>query len=129
MRKNPALPSAFFRPHAFFGPVIVLTGISLALVGFGRTTHETAQTARSTRVGSPREPDHTITQESRPAAQPPTTPLVFTVTNTNDSGTGSLRQAILDANSMGGGTITFNITGSGVHTISPLTACQRSPNR
>src|SRR5262249_22919064 len=48
-------------------------------------------------------------------------PFVFTVTNTNDTGTGSLRQAILDANSMGGGTIQFNISGSGVHTISPLT--------
>ena len=48
-------------------------------------------------------------------------PLVFTVINTNDSGSGSLRQAILDANSMGGGTIQFNIPGAGVHTISPLT--------
>ena len=46
----------------------------------------------------------------------------FTVTNTNDSGAGSLRQAILDANSMGGGTINFNIPGAGVHTISPLSA-------
>src|SRR5215467_9192063 len=46
----------------------------------------------------------------------------FTVTNTNDSGAGSLRQAILDANTMGGGTIAFNISGAGVHTISPLTA-------
>ncbi len=45
----------------------------------------------------------------------------FTVTNTNDSGAGSLRQAILDANaSMGLDTIAFNITGSGVHTIQPL---------
>src|SRR5207248_8763451 len=51
-----------------------------------------------------------------------TTPLAFTVTNTNDSGTGSLRQAILDANSGGGGTIAFNIPGTGVHTISPLSA-------
>jgi predicted outer membrane repeat protein len=31
----------------------------------------------------------------------------FVVRNTNDSGTGSLRQAILDANEMGGGTINF----------------------
>jgi hypothetical protein len=46
----------------------------------------------------------------------------FTVTNTNDSGAGSLRQAILDANSMAGGTINFNIPGAGVHTISPLSA-------
>ncbi len=46
----------------------------------------------------------------------------FTVTNTNDSGPGSLRQAILDANAnMGLDTIAFNIPGAGVHTISPLT--------
>jgi hypothetical protein len=103
MRKNPASPSAFFGPHVFFGLVIVLTGISLALVGFGRSAHETA----------------------RPAIAPyqfvADSPMTFTVTNTNDSGTGSLRQAILDANSMGGGTIQFNIPGAGVHTISPLT--------
>jgi hypothetical protein len=47
--------------------------------------------------------------------------FVFTVTNTNDSGPGSLRQAIMDAN-VAGGSITFNIPGVGVHTISPVTA-------
>src|SRR5215471_10788068 len=42
----------------------------------------------------------------------------FTVTNTNDSGPGSLRQAILDANANPGtDTIAFNIPGTGVHTI------------
>lgn len=41
----------------------------------------------------------------------------YTVTNTNDSGTGSLRQAIIDANNNSGSdTILFNI-GSGVATI------------
>ncbi len=41
------------------------------------------------------------------------------MTNTSDSGAGSLRQAITDANaSPGADTIDFNITGSGVHTIS-----------
>ncbi len=46
----------------------------------------------------------------------------FTVTNTNDSGAGSLRQAILDANANPGlDTIAFNIAGSGVHTITPAT--------
>ncbi len=45
----------------------------------------------------------------------------FTVTNTNDSGAGSLRQAILDCNGNAGlDSIHFNITGSGVHTIQPL---------
>ena len=47
------------------------------------------------------------------------TATTFTVTNTNDSGAGSLRQALLDANGGGVGphTVAFNITGSGVHTI------------
>lgn len=45
----------------------------------------------------------------------------FTVTNTNDSGAGSLRQAILDANNTAGvDTINFNIPGPGVKTITPL---------
>ncbi|HEX8171737.1 MAG TPA: IPT/TIG domain-containing protein [Thermoanaerobaculia bacterium] len=44
----------------------------------------------------------------------------FTVTNTNDSGTGSLRKALSDANAAGGGTVTFAI-GSGQQTITPLT--------
>lgn len=44
----------------------------------------------------------------------------FTVTNTNDSGAGSLRQAILSANANpGADLINFNIPGTGVHTISP----------
>ena len=47
----------------------------------------------------------------------------FTVTNTSDSGAGSLRQAILDANAAAGtDTITFNIAGGGVHTIDLLSA-------
>jgi titin len=47
--------------------------------------------------------------------------MVFTVTNTNDSGTGSLGQAILDANANPGlDTIAFNIQGTGLHSITPL---------
>ncbi len=47
----------------------------------------------------------------------------FVVTNTNDSGAGSLRQAILDANALAGtDTITFNIAGAGPHTIAPTSA-------
>ena len=49
----------------------------------------------------------------------------FTVINTNDSGAGSLRQAILDANaSAGPDAIKFDITsteGAGPHTIAPVT--------
>lgn len=47
----------------------------------------------------------------------------FTVTNADDSGDGSLRQAILDANaSANRDTIRFAIPGAGVHTIAPLSA-------
>ena len=42
----------------------------------------------------------------------------YTVTNTNNSGAGSLRQAITDANTHAGAdAINFNITGTGSHTI------------
>jgi hypothetical protein len=42
----------------------------------------------------------------------------YTVTTTADSGAGSLRQAIVDANANAGlDTIAFNIAGAGVHTI------------
>jgi hypothetical protein len=44
----------------------------------------------------------------------------YTVTSTGDSGTGTLRQAITDANAHpGADEIHFNIAGSGVHTIAP----------
>jgi hypothetical protein len=47
-------------------------------------------------------------------------PSAFTVTNTEDAGPGSLRQAILDANnSPGSNTIAFQIDGVGVQTIQP----------
>jgi hypothetical protein len=57
-------------------------------------------------------------------APPASGPQVFAVTNTNDSGAGSLRQAILDANANAGqkDTITFNIPGSELHTIAPQAA-------
>ena len=47
----------------------------------------------------------------------------FVVTNTNNSGAGSLRQAILDANANpGADRIVFDIPGSGPHTITPSAA-------
>lgn len=46
----------------------------------------------------------------------------FTVVNTDDSGAGSLRQAIVDSEAnVGPDLIDFNIPGAGVHTIAPLT--------
>src|SRR6476660_972465 len=46
----------------------------------------------------------------------------FTVSNTADTGTGSLRQAITDANAHSGlDTIAFNIPETGVQTITPAT--------
>jgi hypothetical protein len=51
------------------------------------------------------------------------TPSTFTVTNTDDGGPGSLRQAMLDAeataNVGGPDQIQFDIPGSGVHTLTP----------
>ena len=54
----------------------------------------------------------------------PAKAATFTVINTNDSGAGSLRLAIMTANGNGfhvHDTINFNIPGGGVKTISPLT--------
>lgn len=51
-------------------------------------------------------------------------PVTFVVTNTADSGPGTLRQAILDNNATfhsGPNRIEFNIAGAGVQTIMPLT--------
>lgn len=50
-------------------------------------------------------------------------PATFNVTTTNDSGAGSLRQALFDSNarvSSNNNTIAFNIPGGGVQTIAPL---------
>lgn len=46
----------------------------------------------------------------------------FLVVNENDSGAGSFRQALLDANAASGAhVIQFNIPGAGIHTLAPLT--------
>jgi hypothetical protein len=60
---------------------------------------------------------------SKPYGSEPDSPAItYTVTNTNDSGAGTLRQAITSANSNAGADIiAFNIPGAGVKTIAPLT--------
>ncbi|NJL89086.1 MAG: DUF4347 domain-containing protein [Coleofasciculaceae cyanobacterium SM2_1_6] len=64
------------------------------------------------------EAGHAFTKKVRDAYQDIL--AVFTVTNTNDSGAGSLRQAILDANANPGfDTINFNIGLGGPQTIKP----------
>ena len=66
-------------------------------------------------------PTGALTPESVPIV--PQAGQIFTVTNTNDSGAESLRQAILDANATAGeDSIAFTIAGSGVKTISPTSA-------
>jgi uncharacterized repeat protein (TIGR01451 family) len=53
---------------------------------------------------------------------PPAFAATFTVTNTADTGAGSLRQAITEANASVGNTIAFAIPGPGPHLIAPASA-------
>src|SRR6267378_1198178 len=117
MKKNTS-PQAFTLRITLAVALLSISSILLAST-FGNAFRTTRST-RPTRLRSTREPDATVAQES-PEIHKATIPFVFTVINTNDSGAGSLRQAITDANGMGGGTINFNIPGGGVHTISPMT--------
>ena len=60
--------------------------------------------------------------ESTPTVVPTLLATNHVVVNTNDSGPGSLRQAILEANAVvGDDLITFNIPGPGPHVIVPAT--------
>lgn len=121
MKKNGS-PRAFALRITLAVALLSISSILLAST-FGnafRTTRSSRPT-RPTRVRDAREPNAPVAwNPAEPLKR--ATPFVFTVINTNDSGAGSLRQAITDANGMGGGTINFNIPGSGVHTISPLSA-------
>ncbi len=69
------------------------------------------------------QPPRIVARRRRPrleALESRIAPAVFLVLNTSDSGAGSLRQALLNANvTTGGNTIAFDIQGVGVHTIAP----------
>ncbi len=70
-------------------------------------------------VATATDPDGNTSEHSEAARVPGS----LVVTNTNDAGPGSLRQAILDANSLAGpDTVTFDIPGDGPHRIAPVTA-------
>lgn len=95
---------------------IAVTLLSISSILLGSDYGNRLSTMQSNRRGQSLTAQEAFTSKPR-------TPLVFTVTNTNDTGTGSLRQAIMDANSMGGGTINFDILPHGpLYTISPLSA-------
>lgn len=76
-------------------------------------------TALARQVGNPR------TSEFSRAVEAPIGGSEIVVTNANDAGAGSLRQALLDANADAApNTILFDIPGDGPHVITPLTAMQ-----
>ena len=118
MKKN-ALPRAFALRITLGVTLLSICSIVLA-PSFAKAVRTTRSTSGS-RLRNGRQPDATLLNELAKGVNGITFPLVFTVTNSNDSGSGSLRQTILDANSMGGGMITFNISGGGVQTINSLT--------
>jgi uncharacterized repeat protein (TIGR01451 family) len=72
-------------------------------------------------AGPASSPHRTIYRPAPEALEDRTLLTGFLVSNTQDSGPGSLRQAILQANAAGGSnTINFNIPGSGAQTITVL---------
>ncbi|MCI0465097.1 MAG: PKD domain-containing protein, partial [Gemmataceae bacterium] len=87
-------------------------------LGHGRTRDPERGASR------PRQPRHVPRLE---LLEDRLAPANFTVLNINDSGTGSLRQALTDANnSPGADLIAFNIPGPGPHIIAPLSALPTS---
>src|SRR5262245_2340708 len=71
----------------------------------------------------PRPSRHPATSLRLETLEDRTAPAVFTVTNTNDTGAGSFRQAVLNANALAGpDTIRFDIGTGGAQTITPLSA-------
>jgi hypothetical protein len=86
-----------------------------------------ASTGAARRTSVPRRARTPARAVARPEAQPlerRTLLAAFVVTDAGDGGPGTLRQAILDANtSVGPDTITFNLPGAGaLRTIRPLSA-------
>ncbi|HEV7894110.1 MAG TPA: choice-of-anchor Q domain-containing protein [Pyrinomonadaceae bacterium] len=118
--KSPSCdPSGGGEGQTFLGSVIVMTGaggganVSGSFVGVAAGDVITA-TAMKVSTNDTSEFSQCVTVQNA---------TTLAVTNTADTGAGSLRQAIDDANNTPGTqTIQFNIPGAGVHTISPLSA-------
>ena len=86
--------------------------VKLLFAGFIALALASAMMVKSNRVSAQKQDEVAFA----PAA-------TFTVINTLDSGAGSLRQAILDANAaVGADLISFSIVGTGPFTIQPLSA-------
>ncbi|MFO0879777.1 MAG: right-handed parallel beta-helix repeat-containing protein [Gemmataceae bacterium] len=131
-------PNTFYTIDFFASPTQLMSGQRTArayIASFGITTNAVGQATLSSSlpgglqlVGQYLTTTATAAGTSELSAPVVITsatgsPVVYTVTNTLDSGAGSLRQAILDANANAGADlIRFNIASSGVKTIRPLTA-------
>src|SRR5262245_15017635 len=98
----------------------ITVGITLLLVCSVLVVSTFANASRGTRSSRIRKESSAAVAHDSSRAPKPKAPAAFMVINADDSGMGSLRQAINDANGMGGGTIEFNIPGGGVHTITLL---------
>ncbi len=126
---NPTCDGTNGEGQVFLGSFEVTTNAS-GDVSFNETLTTTVAvgqvvTATATRLASPTDTSEfsacrTVTALSVPS---------LTVTNTSDGGTGSLRQAITNANSDADlDQIIFNIPGGGVKTITPLTPLPATTN-
>ncbi|HEX8227932.1 MAG TPA: S-layer homology domain-containing protein [Chloroflexia bacterium] len=102
--------SGRFGRYVFFAMLALFMGAGALLVlASGSGTAQAALPATKSRFQKPAVPEQVN--------------ATFVVTNTADSGPGSLRQAIISANqSAGPDAIEFDISPAGVHTITPLSA-------
>ncbi|HEY4256165.1 MAG TPA: CSLREA domain-containing protein [Candidatus Udaeobacter sp.] len=103
MKKNSNSQSAFFTLRGLIGFVFCLTGLSVALVGFGRSPRDVARSVSAPYQFVPDSPDATPTPTPTPT--PTAIPaMTFTVTSTADTdgstcGAGcTLRQAVNASN-------------------------------
>ena len=118
---DPGDPSGYGEGAFYLGTVAVV----IAPVGFGAFTFDSPMPVADGLVitATATDADGNTSEFSNATPQQPTLLDPFTVINTNDSGPGSLRQVILNANSVPGNqTITFAIPAAPDHAIHLLSA-------